>query len=129
VWLQVRAESCAGARDARHDGADGQVKDSSDLLVLELFDVTEEKAIAQGRWELYERLLHDCGVVELKECGLRCGICVCCSFDLFGVLEEDRASGGDGGARGEEGVAQDAEDPRFEVGAGREGVEGTESLG
>ena len=45
------------------------------------------------------------------------------------VFEEDGAGGGDAGAGGEEGVAEDAEDPGLEVGVGLEGVEGAEGFG
>ena len=45
------------------------------------------------------------------------------------VFEEDGAGGGDAGACGEEGIAEDAEDPGLEVGAVLEGVEGAEGFG
>jgi hypothetical protein len=45
------------------------------------------------------------------------------------VFEEDGTGGEDAGARGEEGVAEDAEDPCLKVGAGLEGVEGAEGFG
>ena len=45
------------------------------------------------------------------------------------VFEKDSAGGGDAGAGGEEGVAEDAEDPGLEVGAGLKGVEGAKSFG
>ena len=50
-------------------------------------------------------------------------------IDCLGmVLEEHGASGGDTGARGQERVAKDAENPRLEVGVGFKGVEGAQGL-
>jgi len=45
------------------------------------------------------------------------------------VFEEDGASRGDAGAGGEEGVAEDAEDPGLEVCVGLKRVEGAEGFG
>src|SRR5689334_9042241 len=45
------------------------------------------------------------------------------------VFEEDGAGGSDAGASGEEGVAENAEDPGLEVGVVLEGVEGPEGFG
>jgi hypothetical protein len=45
------------------------------------------------------------------------------------VFEKDGAGDGDAGARGKEGVTQDAEDPSLEVGTGLKGVKGSEGLG
>jgi hypothetical protein len=51
-------------------------------------------------------------------------------LQCFGVVfEEDGAEGGDAGAYGEKGVAEDAEDPGLEVGVLLKGVEGTEGFG
>ena len=41
------AEGGAGSRDARHDGADGDVEDEGDVFVLEVFDVAEEEEFAE----------------------------------------------------------------------------------
>ena len=44
------------------------------------------------------------------------------------VFQEDGAGGGDAGTRGQEGVAEDAEDPGLEVSVGLKGVEGAEGF-
>jgi hypothetical protein len=45
------------------------------------------------------------------------------------VFEKDSAGGGDAGRGGEEGVAENAEDPGLEVGVGLKGVKGAEGFG
>jgi hypothetical protein len=45
------------------------------------------------------------------------------------VFDEDGPGGGDASAGSEEGVAENAEDPGFEVGVVLEGVEGAEGFG
>src|ERR1700679_2662633 len=66
-------------------------------------------------------------VVEANERVFRSGACngIEC---LRMVFEEDGAGGGDAGTRGQEGVAEDAEDPGLEVGVGLKGVEGAQGL-
>ena len=68
-------------------------------------------------------------VVETDEDVFRVGVGVGGVESVGMIFEEDGARGSDAGARGEEGVAEDAKDPGFEVGAGLEGVEGAESFG
>ena len=80
--------------------------------------------------------------MKLFECGVECGFIVETDEGVFRsgtrgggvecvgmVFEEDGAGGGDAGAGGEEGVAEDAEDPGLEVGVVLERVEGAEGFG
>jgi hypothetical protein len=41
------AQSAAGAREARHDGADGDIEDYSDVFVFELLYVAEKENFAE----------------------------------------------------------------------------------
>jgi len=70
-----------------------------------------------------------CLIVEADEVVLRGGAGVGGVEGGWMVFEKDSVGGGDGGSCGEEGVAKDAEDPGLEVGAGLEGVEGSELFG
>jgi len=47
--LQELAEGAAGARDARHNGADGDIEDEGDVFVLHLFYVAEKESFAELR--------------------------------------------------------------------------------
>ena len=127
--MQELAEGAPGARDARHNGPDRDIEDHSDVFVLELFYFAEQECFAELRLKLFERGVESSLVVEAKE-------------DVFGsgtggggvegvgmVFEEDGAGGGDAGTRGEESIAEDAEDPGLEVGVVLEGVEGSEGFG
>ena len=127
--LQELAESAAGARDARHDGADGDIEDDGDVFVFDLFDVAEKKSFAELRLKLFERCVESGLIVETDEGVFRGGVGGGW-IECFGmVFEEDGAGGGDAGAGGEEGVAEDAEDPGLEVGVGLKGAEGAEGFG
>jgi hypothetical protein len=79
--------------------------------------------------ELLERGVEGGLVVEANERVFRSGVGGGGVECVGMVFEEDCAGGGDAGARSEEGVAEDAEDPGLEVGAGLKGVEGAESFG
>ena len=129
MLLQKLSESGAGARDARHDSADGDVEDDSDVLVLDLFHVAEKESFAELRGKLLKRGVQGGLIVESDKVVFRGGARGGRGEGVGVVFEEDGAGGGDAGARGEEGVAEDAEDPCLEVGAGLEGVEGTEGFG
>ena len=121
-------KGAAGARDARHDGADGDVEDDGDVFVLDLLHVAEKENFAELWLKPIEGFV-ECGlVVETDERVFRsrAGNCV---ERVWMVFEKDGAGGGDAGARREKGIAEDAEDPGFEVGAGLKGVECAESLG
>ena len=127
--MQELAKGAVGTRDARHDGADGDVEDDGDVLVFDLFGVTEEEGFAELGLELVERGVEGGLVVEVdqgvfgSEAGGR-------GVESVGIVfEEDGAGSGDAGAGGEEGVAENAEDPGFEVGVGLKGVEGAEGFG
>src|ERR1700733_4130929 len=124
--LQELAKSAAGARDARHDGADGDVEDNGDVFVLDLFYIAEEEGFAELRLKLFERGVEGGLVVEADEGVFRGGAGGDGVQCVGMVFEEDGAGSSDAGARSEEGVAEDAEDPSLEVGAGLEGVEGAE---
>jgi hypothetical protein len=67
VRLQELAECAAGARDARHDGPDGDIEDHSDVFVLDLFYVAEQERFAKLRLKLFERGVDGGLVVEAKE--------------------------------------------------------------
>jgi hypothetical protein len=67
VRLQELAKSAAGARDARHDGADGDVEDNGDVFVLDLFYIAEEEGFAELRLKLFERGAEGGLVVEADE--------------------------------------------------------------
>ena len=127
--LQELAEDSASARDARHDGADGDIKDNGDVFVFDLFYIAEEDRFAERGLKLFERGVDGGVIVEAEDdvfwSGAGGGGVECVGM----VFKEDAAGGGDAGARGEEGVAEDAEDPCLEVGAGLEGVEGAEGFG
>jgi hypothetical protein len=58
------AEGTTGAREARHDGADGNIEDEGDVFVLDLFDVAEEESFAEWRLKLFERRVESGLVVE-----------------------------------------------------------------
>ena len=60
-------KGAAGARDARHDGADGDIEDQRNVFVLELFDITKEQDFSEGWLKLIEGLIHGCPVVETDE--------------------------------------------------------------
>jgi len=127
--LQELAEGASGTRDARHHSSNGHVEDVGDVFVFDLFDVAEEEGFAEGRWKLLERCV-ECGlVVEADEVVFWRGTTVGGVECLRMVFEEDRSGGCDAGAGGEKRVAEDAEHPGFEVGAGLEGVEGAEGFG
>src|SRR5580704_766393 len=105
-----------GARDARHDGADWGVEDDSDVFVLDLLYVAEQKSFAELWLELLERGVEGSLVIKADE-GVFGGGAGGGGVECVGmVLEEDGAASGDAGARGEEGVAENAEDPCLEVG-------------
>src|SRR5207253_5730974 len=107
VRLQELAECAASARDARHDGADGDIEDNGDVFVLDLFYVAEEERFAKLRLKLFERGVESSLVVEADEVVLR-GRTRRGGVERIGmVFEEDGAGGGDAGASGEEGVAED----------------------
>jgi hypothetical protein len=102
----------------RHDGADGDIENKGDVFVLHLFYVAEQEYITELRLKLLERGVDGGSVIKAEE-------------DVFGggagggsvegggrVFEKDSAGGGDAGTGGEEGVAENAEDPGLEVGAG-----------
>ena len=127
--LQELTEGSAGARDARHDGADGDIEDDGDVFVLDLFDVAEQESFAELRLKLFESCVEGGLVVEADEVVFRRGAGGGGVECVGVVFEKDGACGGDAGAGGEEGVAEDAEDPGLEVGAGLKGVEGAESFG
>ena len=118
--LQKLAEDTAGARDTRHDGADGDAENDGNVFVLDLLNVAEKENFAELRLKLFERRVKSGLVVEADERvfgGGTGGDGVECVGMVF---EEDGAGGSDAGARGEEGVPQDAKDPGLEVGAGLE---------
>ena len=122
-------EGAAGTRDARHDGADRDIEDHSDVFVLDLFDVAEKEGLAELRLKLLEGGVEGGVVVETEEDLFRRGTGgggVECAGMVF---EEDGAGGSDTGACGEEGVAEDAEDPGLEVGVGLKRVEGAKGFG
>ena len=127
--LQELAKSAAGARDARHDGADGDIEDEGDVFVFDLFYIAEEDRFAKQGLKLFERGVERGFIVEADEGVFRCGTGGGGVECVGMVFEEDGAGGGDAGARGEKGVAEDAEDPGLEVGVGLEGVEGAEGFG
>ena len=96
-------ERTAGARYARHHGADGDFEDQSDVLVLEFFDVAER------RLKLVEGFV-DCGlVVEADEVIFRSEAGVGGVEEIRMVFEEDGARSCDAGARSEKCIAEDAE--------------------
>jgi hypothetical protein len=126
--LQELMEGAAGTRDARHNSADGDVKDEGDVSVLDLFNVAKEENFAELWQELLECTVEGCLIVKTDEVVFRSGAGdgVECVWMIF---EEDCAGGGDAGARGEKGVAEYAEDPSLKVRAGLEGIESSEGLG
>ncbi len=127
--LQELAEGAASARDARHDGADGDIEDKGDVFVFNFFYVAEEESLAELRLKLFERGVEGGFIVEADEGVFRSGTRGGGVERVGMVFEEDGAGGGDARARGEEGVAEDAEDPGLEVGVVLEGVEGAEGFG
>src|SRR5271168_3578619 len=89
------AECGAGAGDARHDGADGNVEDKGDVFVLNLFDVAEKKDFAELRLKLLECIVEGGLVVEANEIvfggGTGRGGVECVGM----IFERDGAGGGD----------------------------------
>ena len=65
-------KGAAGARNARHDGANGDIEDQCDVFVLEPFDITKKEDLAEGWLKLIEGLIHGCLVVETDEVIFRC---------------------------------------------------------
>ena len=127
--LKELAKSAAGARDARHDGADWDIEDESDVFIFDLFYIAEEDRFAERGLKLFERCVESGFIVEAKEDVFRSGTGGGGVECVGMIFEEDGAGGGDAGAGGEEGVAEDAEDPGLEVGVRLEGVEGAEGFG
>ncbi len=121
------AKGAAGARDARHYSADGEVEDYGDVFVLNFFYVAEKENVAEWWLKLFEGGVESGLVVETNErvfrSGTRGGV-----EDVGMVFEEDGAGDGDTGTRGQEGVAEDTEDPGLEVGVGLKRVEGAEGF-
>ena len=129
VRLQELSKNAAGARDARHDGTDGDIEDEGDVSVFNFLYVAEEERFAELGLKLFERGVESGFIVEADEgvfrSGTRGGGIECVGM----VFEEDGAGGRDTCPRGEEGVAKDAEDPGLEVGVVLEGSEGAEGFG
>ena len=99
-----------------------------DVFVFNFFHVAEKENFAELWLKLFEGQMESGLIVETEERVFRSGTCN--GIECLGmVFEEDGAGGGDAGARREEGIAEDSEDPRLEVGAELKGVEGTEGLG
>jgi hypothetical protein len=61
------AKGATGTRDAGHDCAHGNVKDESEVFVLDLFDVTEKQDFAELWWELLQRCVENGLVIEADE--------------------------------------------------------------
>jgi hypothetical protein len=129
VRLQELTEGAAGARDARHDGADGNIEDDGDVFVFDLFGVAEKESFAELWLKLLERGVEGSLAIKADEGGFGGGAGGGGVECVGMVFEEDGAGGSDAGAGGEEGVAENSEDLGLEVGAGLEGVEGAECLG
>jgi hypothetical protein len=70
VRLQELAEGAASARDARHDGTNGDIQDEGDVFVLDLFYVGEEERFAEQGLKLFERGVEGGFSVEAEE-----GVC------------------------------------------------------
>ena len=102
------AEGSTGTSDARHDGADGDVEDDGEVFVLDLLDVAEQESLAELWLKLLERGVEGSLVIKANE-GVFGGGAGGSGVECVGmVFEEDSAGDSDAGARGEEGVAEDA---------------------
>ena len=65
-------KGAAGARDARHDGTNGDFEDHCDVFVLQFLHIAKQQYFAKGRLKLIEGLVNCCLVVEANEVVFRC---------------------------------------------------------
>jgi hypothetical protein len=86
-------EAAAGARDARHNSADGDVEDEGDVFVLNLINVAEKQNFAELWWKLLEGDVESGQVVETDEIVFRSGPAGGVEF-FWMVFEENSAGGG-----------------------------------
>jgi hypothetical protein len=121
------AKGASGARDARHDGADGDVEYKGDVFVLDFFNIAEEESFAERRLEPFERCVEGGLVVEADEIFLRGGAGDG-SVSVSGWSSRKTVRVAAIPTRVVRKVAEDAEDPGLEVGVGLEGVEASECL-